>query len=129
MLDGWEQPVALPGALAANLEIAFERLDDFVGWIRRIEAGGPVDEGDDPEDDDGPEPQPHAPAGGRVQDDGKKGEQGHGEPEDPQVPLGIAPGGRVLIPPHGLQKVDPCKPGVKGSRGIGRSPSRPGSRR
>ena len=47
----------------AVVAVLLEGLDHVIGWIGRIEARGPVNEGDEAEDDDGAEPQPDTPAG------------------------------------------------------------------
>ena len=121
-----EEQVGDPPVVAVLLE----RRDEVVGRVRSVESGDHVDDGHQSEDDDRPEPQPHAPPGEGVERDRREGQARHDEGDQPQVPLAIAPADRRSVPdrarrigglrhrasslPWSLQKIAECKPRGKG---------------
>ena len=86
VLDGQEE-VGDPAVVAVVLQC----LDDVVRRVGAVEPDDQVDGGDDAEDDDRAEPEPHAPAGELVQADAEERQARHHQPDQPQVALLVGP--------------------------------------
>ena len=75
----------------AVVAVCLERVDDGVRGVAGIEADHEVEQGDQAEDDEWPDPQPDAQAGGGEAGDGHERKKRHEERDGPQVALAVAP--------------------------------------